>query len=263
MADPSNCSEIRSLSHARSPPGVGGTTRTIEPMIRLPIVRRLWLYDANGPYARDGADGSSGEEGLCRVTPSAVCAGCDDLGPRRHLRHGLGSALSRGSPGPSRDGRRVLDGSDAGHQPAVPRSSSTRPATSPSPRSRRAPRTIPARCRTCSRPARSSSSRRPAPVDLRNWSQWWEFRFGANWRHPYGRGSLDQGPRRSSGRARRLQGCRSLRRSGPARSCRPRPNGSSPRAAASRAPSLPGAMSSRPAASRWPTPGRASSRTRT
>jgi formylglycine-generating enzyme required for sulfatase activity len=23
-------------------------------------------------------------------------------------------------------------------------------------------------------------------VDLRDWSQWWEFRFGANWRHPYG-----------------------------------------------------------------------------
>lgn len=24
------------------------------------------------------------------------------------------------------------------------------------------------------------------PVDLRDWSQWWEFRFGANWRRPYG-----------------------------------------------------------------------------
>jgi formylglycine-generating enzyme required for sulfatase activity len=30
-------------------------------------------------------------------------------------------------------------------------------------------------------------------VDLRNWSQWWEFRFGANWRHPYGRGSWIKG----------------------------------------------------------------------
>ena len=24
------------------------------------------------------------------------------------------------------------------------------------------------------------------PVDLRDWSQWWAFKFGANWRHPYG-----------------------------------------------------------------------------
>jgi sulfatase modifying factor 1 len=24
------------------------------------------------------------------------------------------------------------------------------------------------------------------PVDLRNWSQWWAFKFGANWRRPYG-----------------------------------------------------------------------------
>jgi len=23
-------------------------------------------------------------------------------------------------------------------------------------------------------------------VDLRDWSQWWSFKFGANWRHPYG-----------------------------------------------------------------------------
>nr|WP_247654487.1 MULTISPECIES: formylglycine-generating enzyme family protein [unclassified Microvirga] len=27
------------------------------------------------------------------------------------------------------------------------------------------------------------------PVDLRDWSQWWKFRFGANWRHPAGPGS--------------------------------------------------------------------------
>jgi formylglycine-generating enzyme len=24
------------------------------------------------------------------------------------------------------------------------------------------------------------------PVDLRDWSQWWRFKFGANWRRPYG-----------------------------------------------------------------------------
>jgi formylglycine-generating enzyme required for sulfatase activity len=30
-------------------------------------------------------------------------------------------------------------------------------------------------------------------VDLRDWSQWWELRAGANWRHPYGRGSSLKG----------------------------------------------------------------------
>ena len=36
------------------------------------------------------------------------------------------------------------------------------------------------------------------PVDLRNWGQWWAFKFGANWRRPYGPGSnikgLDEHP---------------------------------------------------------------------
>lgn len=31
------------------------------------------------------------------------------------------------------------------------------------------------------------------PVDLQDWSQWWTFRFGANWRKPYGPGSSIQG----------------------------------------------------------------------
>lgn len=31
------------------------------------------------------------------------------------------------------------------------------------------------------------------PVDLRNWSQWWAFRFRANWRRPYGPGSSIKG----------------------------------------------------------------------
>jgi formylglycine-generating enzyme len=29
----------------------------------------------------------------------------------------------------------------------------------------------------------------PHPVNLADWSQWWEFRFGANWRRPYGKRS--------------------------------------------------------------------------
>ncbi len=30
-------------------------------------------------------------------------------------------------------------------------------------------------------------------VDLNDWSQWWRFEFGANWRRPYGRGRSNQG----------------------------------------------------------------------
>ncbi|WP_246389299.1 formylglycine-generating enzyme family protein [Microvirga mediterraneensis] len=31
------------------------------------------------------------------------------------------------------------------------------------------------------------------PVSLEDWSQWWSFTFGANWRRPYGRGSSIRG----------------------------------------------------------------------
>jgi len=31
------------------------------------------------------------------------------------------------------------------------------------------------------------------PVDLTNWSNWWTFGFGADWRHPYGPGSAIKG----------------------------------------------------------------------
>lgn len=31
------------------------------------------------------------------------------------------------------------------------------------------------------------------PVDLRDWSQWWKFQFGATWRKPYGSGSSIKG----------------------------------------------------------------------
>jgi len=31
------------------------------------------------------------------------------------------------------------------------------------------------------------------PVDLRDWSQWWRFEFGANWRRPNGRGRSNKG----------------------------------------------------------------------
>ena len=99
-------------------------------------------------------------------------------------------------------------------------------------------------------------------VDLRDWSQWWEFRFGANWRHPYGRGTwikgLDDHPA-----VHVAYRDAEATPSGPARNCPRRPSGSLRRAAASRVRSSLGAMSSRPAGSTWPTPGKATSRTRT
>ena len=33
----------------------------------------------------------------------------------------------------------------------------------------------------------------PRPVSLEDWSQWWSFRFGADWRHPLGPGSSIKG----------------------------------------------------------------------
>ena len=30
-------------------------------------------------------------------------------------------------------------------------------------------------------------------VDLQDWPQWWAFRFRANWRRPYGKGSTIRG----------------------------------------------------------------------
>jgi len=33
----------------------------------------------------------------------------------------------------------------------------------------------------------------PHPVDLRDWRQWWQFRFRASWRRPYGPGSSTKG----------------------------------------------------------------------
>jgi len=33
----------------------------------------------------------------------------------------------------------------------------------------------------------------PRPVSLKDWSQWWSFRFGADWRHPLGPGSSIKG----------------------------------------------------------------------
>ena len=41
-------------------------------------------------------------------------------------------------------------------------------------------------------------------VDLTDWSQWWQFKFGADWRRPYGAAQFDQRACRPPGRARRI-----------------------------------------------------------
>ena len=76
-------------------------------------------------------------------------------------------------------------------------------------------------------------------------------------------GVIPTGARATSTRSTIIRSCMSATkmprpmRSGPARSCRPRPSGSSPRAADLMAPNMPGATNSRRAAVTWPTPGRA------
>ena len=69
------------------------------------------------------------------------------------------------------------------------------------------------------------------------------FMLGADWRHPRGPELDHQGPRGSSGRPTSRSATPRRTRRGQGRRCRPRPSGSSPRAAGSMAPSTPGATS--------------------
>ena len=153
--------------------------------------------------------------------------------------------------------RRLLDRPDAGHQPRVPQV-----------RRRDRPRHLrrdPARPEGLSRRAAAHAQGRLARVhaarSIRSTCATGPVvdasRSAPTGASPTGRSSSIKRPRRSSGRARRLSRRRGLCATGPARTCRPKPSGSSPRAAGSTAPSSPGATSSRPTAATWPTPGRA------
>ena len=100
------------------------------------------------------------------------------------------------------------------------------------------------------------------PVDLKNWSEWWRFLKGANWRHPYGPKSningLDSHPVVHAAYSDALAYAKWA-----ARICRPKRSGNSPHAVDWMAPSLPGPMSSPPADNIAPTPGRETFRTKT
>ena len=98
-------------------------------------------------------------------------------------------------------------------------------------------------------------------VDTHSWSQWWTFKFGANWRRPYGPRSSISGLHDHPVVHVAFRDARPTR-NGPARTCRPKRNGSLPLAAGSTAPSSPGGTNSRLMASRWRTLGKARSRTR-
>ena len=90
---------------------------------------------------------------------------------RRHVPDGLGQALSGGAAGAPRDRRRLLDGSRAGDQRAlraIRRGDRPRDVRRDPAESRGLSR---ARCPTCCTPARSCSSSRPGPVDLRDFTQ--------------------------------------------------------------------------------------------
>ena len=101
------------------------------------------------------------------------------------------------------------------------------------------------------------------PVDLRDFSNWWQFKFGANWRRPQGPRSsiagLDDHPVVHVAYQRRA-GLRGVGRQGAAH--RGRVGVRVARRARRRRVRL-GRPSSRPPTSTWPTPGKAPFRTRT
>ena len=156
----------------------------------------------NFAEAKSLSDRAQSSEALADEGMLYVPGGTFRMGSDRHY--------PEEAPSPSRHRGWVLDRPDAGHQPPIPRIRQ---------RDRlRHFRRIDARgeglservYRICSRPARWSSRRPRQAVDLRYWGEWWTFKFGANWRRPYGRAQQYPRARRPSGRSRRLPRRRSL-----------------------------------------------------
>ena len=187
------------------------------------------------------------------------------LDPGRRVPHGQRPpARAASTSGPAHQVRVQGFWMDVTHvtNDAVRRLRAGRPATSPPPRSKpdweTHPRAVAARhaaaagsARWCRAPWCSSA--RGAPVRLDDYSQWWRYVPGADWRHPQGPGSSIDGKGEHPVVQVSLRGRAGLRAAGPASACRPRPSGSSPRAAAWSRPPMPGATTSRPKGEAWPT----------
>ena len=97
------------------------------------------------------------------------------------------------------------------------------------------------------------------PVDLRDWSQWWNFQFDADWRHPYG-------PKSSIGKLEHhpvvhIAYCDAQAyASWAGKVLRARRSESLQLEAASKTPNSPGGTNSCPTGASWQTPGKANSR---
>jgi sulfatase modifying factor 1 len=99
----------------------------------------------------------------------------------------------------------------------------------------------------------------PSVNGLRDWSQWWTFMKGADWRHPFGpKSSINTAGQHPVVHVTHSDAFAYARWAG--KDLPPKPNGSSPREAGSTVPNLPGETSSCRAASTWRTPGKASFR---
>ena len=85
------------------------------------------------------------------------------------------------------------------------------------------------------------------PIDLRDFRNWWSYLPGASWRAPEGPGSDTYQRARHPVTHIAYEDALAYA-AGPGASCRPRPSGSAPRAAGSRARPTPGATSSPPRA---------------
>ena len=232
-------------------PGTAYTQRGLRhAVLNEPTAGSAVMLELTSPARPHDQDGDP-RDGMIRIPGGTFRMGSDKHYPEEAPVHRV-------------DRRRILDRPHAGHQPAVQGSSCdatghvTFAEIPPDPKDY--PGALPHMLYAGSLVFTPPSSRSTCATG----AQWWTFLKGADWRHPYG-------PKQQHQRAAtiirscmsRYRRCARPMRDGPARNCRPRRNGSSPRAAASTAPNSPGAMSSRPAASTWPTPGRANSRART
>ena len=176
----------------------------------------------------------------------------------------------RRAPGPPGARRRLLDGRDRGHQRPVPQ---VRRGDRLRDHGRAAGRLGAAQERAAAGHAEAPG--RPSRPRLARLLRRPTSRSRSTIRRRGGAGSPARAGGTPRGRAARSRARTTTRsstspgttpsptRNGPASGSRPRPSGSSPPAAASKAASMPGATSSSPATSRSRTPGRATSRTRT